>query len=185
MSALTKERTTTRMVLRALTYHDAPAAFSGWTSDPAVAHFMPWPLHTSLRDTQDWLAVEVAKVQSLNTFNWGMVEKSSGQLIGTVGINVDGCTCELGYCLSQAHWGKGYVPEAIASVLAFAASNLHLASVFARVANENVQSVRVLEKLNFHHVGACTYSSYDETRIFPSQEYIRHLTIAPPPLPSL
>lgn len=77
----------------------------------------------------------------------------------------------MGYCLSKEYWNKGYMTEAIQAVLEFAKDELHIASIYARVAVENMQSVRVLEKLHFQGGGACTYSSYDKKRVFESNEY--------------
>lgn len=81
MDVSTKALETSRLVLRALRKEDAEAAFSGWTHDSAVAYYMPWNLHTSIQDTEDWLSIEAKKIDSPDTFNWGIVDKVSEVLI--------------------------------------------------------------------------------------------------------
>lgn len=164
---------TERLLLRPLCVQDAAAAFAGWAADAANVYYMPYNPHRSLRETQEWLAAEEAKQDSPERCNWGIVERAGGVLIGSIGINLEGRTCEIGYCLAKKYWNQGYMTEAVRGVAQYARDVLQLESIYARVAVTNRPSARVLEKLGFQDAGACTYSSYDGTREFPARKLVR------------
>lgn len=171
-ATLTPVLITERLLLRPLALADAPAAFAGWTADPAVTYYMPYETHRSLRETEQWLASEEARVALPERYNWGITERSGGQLVGTVGLVLEGDTAEIGYCLSRSRWGRGYMTEAAHGVLDYGRRELGLASCYARVALDNGPSARVLQKLGFTDAGPCSYSSYDGTSNFPSRKYV-------------
>ena len=78
-----------------------------------------------------------------------IADKASDRLIGVIGLYFhDDRPTELGYWLGEAHWGKGYAPEAINGLLADAAA-LGLSPIRARVLAHNAGSIRVLEKTGF------------------------------------
>lgn len=54
---------------------------------------------------------------------------------------------EIGYRLLEEHWGKGYAAEAASELLNYAFRILKLKEVVAIALEENVRSLRVLEKL--------------------------------------
>lgn len=58
---------------------------------------------------------------------------------------------ELGYRLLEEHWGKGYASEAASELLKYAFLRLHLKEVVAVALEENVRSLRVLEKLGMKY----------------------------------
>jgi len=60
---------------------------------------------------------------------------------------------DLGYALLSEHWGQGYVAEAAASVVRFAAEVRRLPRLLAMTHPDNARSVRVLERLGFGYVG--------------------------------
>lgn len=164
--------TAERLLLRPLCPEDAPAAFHNWASDPDVTYYMPYETHRSIKETEQWLATEAAGVESPTRYNWGIVERAGERLVGTIGLNLEGDTCELGYCLAKCCWGRGYMTEAARCVIGYAQQILDVKTVYARVAVENAASARVLQKLGFTDAGACTYSSYDEARVFASRRYV-------------
>lgn len=163
--------TTERLLLRPLRREDAPAAFRNWTSDPAVTYYMPYETHQSIKETEEWLAAEAAGTASPTRYNWGIAERDDGRLVGTIGLNLEGDACELGYCLAKDCWGRGYMTEAVRCVVRYAQRVLGIKTVCARVAVENAASARVLQKLGFADAGACTYSSCDGARVFSSRRY--------------
>lgn len=170
-SSQTPALTTARLLLRPLCLEDAPAAFAGWVSDPDVTYYMPYHTHRSIKETEQWLASEAAGVASPTRYNWGIAERAGGQLVGTIGLNLEGDACELGYCLAKSRWGRGYMTEAVGCAVEFARHTLGVKRVYARVAVGNIPSARVLQKLGFAEVGECTYTSYDETRCFAARRY--------------
>jgi len=59
----------------------------------------------------------------------------------------------LGYCFTDAAWGRGYATEAAGALLGWAFDTLGLRRVQAETDTRNVASARVLEKLGFVREG--------------------------------
>ncbi|HCF31630.1 MAG TPA: GNAT family N-acetyltransferase, partial [Bacillus sp. (in: Bacteria)] len=68
-------------------------------------------------------------------------------------LDFENSKTEIGYDISKTFWGKGYAPEAISSLLDYAFTHLKLNRVEAKVEPANVNSIKVLEKLNFTFEG--------------------------------
>jgi RimJ/RimL family protein N-acetyltransferase len=60
---------------------------------------------------------------------------------------------DLGFALLAEHWGRGYVTEAAAGTIRFAAETLELPRLAAITRPDNARSVRVLERLGFAYQG--------------------------------
>jgi RimJ/RimL family protein N-acetyltransferase len=79
-----------------------------------------------------------------------------GAFIGWCGLtrwNPGHRSASLGYCLSDAAWGRGYATEAAGALLAWAFDTLDLNRVQAETDTRNAASARVLEKLGFVREG--------------------------------
>ena len=87
---------------------------------------------------------------------WGIVRREDDALIGTCtlfDISLQNRRAEMGYILDRRHWGKGYMGEALATLLDYAFAELRLHRVEADVDPRNGASVRVLERLGFVREG--------------------------------
>ena len=133
---------TERLTLRPFCIDDAQAMFDNWASDPAVTRFLTWTPHESVEVTRavisSWVARESAE--------WCIVPKEYGEAMGSMGVvNVDGDTVEVGYCLSQKCWGRGYAAEALrATIQALFAMGAKRVTAKHDVNNPN--SGRVMQK---------------------------------------
>ena len=91
-----------------------------------------------------------------NRNRWIIVEKASGEPIGTCGYSRwdrDNNLADLGYDLGRAHWGRGYMTEALTAALTSGFANMALHRVEAVIAVENIGSYSLVEKLGFHREG--------------------------------
>ncbi|MDF1646345.1 MAG: GNAT family N-acetyltransferase [Legionellaceae bacterium] len=83
--------------------------------------------------------------------------KSTGEFIGFVGLLTPGFDAhftpntEIGWRLSQRHWGFGYAPEAAHAVLAYAFNILELPELVSFTVVNNSNSRRVMEKIGLKH----------------------------------
>jgi len=87
---------------------------------------------------------------------WGVARRSDNALIGTVTLynfSFDHGRAEMGYALDRAHWGRGYMHEALHSLLDFAFGVLDLRRIEADVDPRNAASIRTLERLGFMREG--------------------------------
>jgi len=76
-------------------------------------------------------------------------EKSSGRMIGRIGfMNPAGWPgFELGWTLRRESWGKGYATEGAQRALRHAFTELNRDHVISLIAPDNVNSIRVAERL--------------------------------------
>ena len=72
------------------------------------------------------------------------------RLIGVIGFSYhEGKPPELGYWLSEEHWGKGLMTEAARGLIEMAQQTHHYEIIAARALADNLGSLNVLEKLGF------------------------------------
>jgi RimJ/RimL family protein N-acetyltransferase len=75
------------------------------------------------------------------------------EVVGGIGLmakdDVYARTAEVGYWLSEAHWGRGIATEAVGLIVRYAFDELNLARLEAGVFAWNPASARVLEKNGF------------------------------------
>ena len=149
------ELSTPRLLLRWMDERDADAHYAVF-SDPEVARYWssgPW---TTLDQSRDHIAATRAAYADGSGMRLGVALRGTGQLIGNVSLHrfVDASRrCELGYALARAHWGAGYVSEALQALLDYGFTALDLNRVEADVDPRNTASARVLEKLGFRKEG--------------------------------
>jgi len=86
---------------------------------------------------------------------WVMERRLDAEPIGVCGLlkRPSLPDFDLGYALLSEHWGRGYVAEAAAGVVRFAAEGRRLPRLLAMTHPDNARSVRVLEGLGFGYVG--------------------------------
>ncbi len=106
-------------------------------------------------------------------FRWGITLKAKDdRVIGLAGFNYwnqHDRRASVGYDLTQAYWGRGIIPEALAAIIDFGFNSLNLNRVEADCTVENTASVRVLEKLGFRAEGIQREQYFDEGRFWDLQ----------------
>jgi ribosomal-protein-alanine N-acetyltransferase len=102
------------LCLRGPTLHDASAIFHSYAQDSQVCRFLVWRPHVSEADTQAFVASCVHALSGDDCMPFVITERQSNLAIGMFDVRVQGSAVELGYVLARAHWGKGFMPEAIA-----------------------------------------------------------------------
>ena len=83
---------------------------------------------------------------------WAIVEKRENLLIGSFSywrIIKNHCRAEFGYSLHPDYWGKGYMTETFQTLLEYGFNQMHLHSMEANVNPENLQSIKLLERVGF------------------------------------
>ena len=87
---------------------------------------------------------------------WGLARRTDDLLIGTVtlsNLSFDNRRAEMGYALGRAHWGNGFMHEALQALLGYAFGVLDLHRLEADVDPRNGPSIRTLERLGFQREG--------------------------------
>jgi RimJ/RimL family protein N-acetyltransferase len=75
-----------------------------------------------------------------------MDRKEDRRSLGMIELRVSGPRAEVGYVLARAHWGRGYMPEAVRRVGEWAMEQPCIHRFGALCDAENRASQRVLEK---------------------------------------
>jgi len=146
---------TPRLRLRWMDEDDAEAHYAVF-SDPEVARYWssgPW---TALDQAHEHIAATQAAYADGSGMRLGIELRETGKLIGSASLHhfVDASRrCELGYALARAHWGSGYVSEALRALLGYGFTAQDLNRVEADIDPRNAASARVLEKLGFRKEG--------------------------------
>lgn len=146
---------TERLILRRLVREDAESLYA-IASIPEVSRYLMWDRHPSLKYTKHYLKDLQRLYKDLEYFEWGVVARDSGQLIGTCGFTKFDYTAnrgEIGYSFHPDVWGQGYATEATRATIAFGFLELELSCVYACFALENTASIRVLTKCGMHYTG--------------------------------
>lgn len=83
----------------------------------------------------------------------------------TVHDDVERFTAEIGYWLSEQHWGRGIVVDALKAVTLYAMDTHALHRLYATPYAWNRASVRVLEKAGYFYEGRLRCSAFKEGRL--------------------
>lgn len=86
-----------------------------------------------------------------------IVLKEENKVIGTVNVFPDDSRAvdarEIGYSISSAYQRKGYAYEALTALINLLQDDLKLELILAGVLEENIASIKLLEKLSFNREG--------------------------------
>lgn len=152
---LTTELHTERLHLRKMKVSDSPCLLKIW-SDPEVTKFMNIGNFTDENQAKDMIKLLDEFSLDNKAIRFSIIEMESNEIIGSCGFNsldFENEKAEIGYDIARAFWGSGYASEAISALLDYAFSTLKLNRIEAKVEPENVNSVKVLRKLNFMFEG--------------------------------
>ena len=99
------------------------------------------------------------------------------EAIGGIGFerrnDLERFTAELGYWLSEQHWGKGYATEAVQAIAAYAFSRFDFVRLQARVLEGNPASCRVLEKAGFTRENTMRRGAFKDGQVMDLLLYAR------------
>jgi len=132
-----------------------------------------FPHPYTARDAEDW--IRTAEGQGEPTLSFAIV--LDGEPVGAVGLerfaDVERRVAEIGYWLSEAHWGKGLVTEAVIAASAYAFATLDIDRLHAGVFEWNPASCRVLEKAGYRFEARLRKSVFKDGRTIDRLLYVR------------
>ena len=146
---------TDRLCLRAMRVMDGEDMYE-YARREEVTTYLLWSPHPSRRYTEDYLAYIQDRYALGEFYDWAVVEKESGRMIGTCGFTrIDPAhRCgEIGYVLSPDFHGRGYGTEAARRVIEFGFEVVGLHRIEAKFMQGNEASRHVMEKLGMTFEG--------------------------------
>lgn len=146
---------TDRLLLRALSMDDLEFVYKHF-SDPLVTQYLMDEPPLADRAGAEVIIRFYLELEGKTHNRWGIVRKADRLLIGTIGFHKWSKTnlrAEIGYDLSPACWGLGYMGEAFAAALRNGFERMDLNRIEALVFTGNERSTHLLEKFGFQREG--------------------------------
>ena len=146
---------TERLLLRQMRVSDAGDMYE-YSCIPEVSRFLLWSPHPNVAHTKGYLDYLQTQYKAGNHYDWAVVLRDSGKMIGTCGfakIDAENNLAELGYVLNPRFWHQCYASEAANAVIRFGFEELLLNRIEARYMEENIESLRVMERLGMRFEG--------------------------------
>ena len=140
---------TDRLILRGMRVSDAEDMFD-YARRPSVTRYLPWDPHADIDETREYLTYVCQRYRTGDFYDWGVVDKASGRLIGKCGFTSFNCphdSAEIGYVLNPAFQGRGLATEAVRRVLDFGFTELGLHRIEAHFMEGNDTSLRLMERV--------------------------------------
>jgi [ribosomal protein S5]-alanine N-acetyltransferase len=146
---------TERLILRNITENDVNDIFE-YASVPDVTPFLLWNTHKTKQDSIDFVKFANGQFNNNLSLVWGIEIKSEKKLIGSIDLRdwnrIHKCG-EIGYVISKKYWNKGYITEAMKTVIQFGFEILDLNRIEAHCEEENIGSWKVMEKCGMKYEG--------------------------------
>lgn len=178
VKVLITELQSERLHLRKIKMSDSSSLFKIW-SDPDVTRFMNISNFTDENQAKDMIKLFDELAQDNRATRFAIIELKSNEIVGSCGFNsidFENAKAEIGYDIAKPFWGRGYASEAIRSLLDYAFSDLELNRIEAKVEPENVNSIKVLQKLNFTFEGTLRQSERSKGKFIDLHIYSKLIT---------
>ena len=100
-------------------------------------------------------------------YDWYIFLKGNDKAIGNVVIDqgsiiIDGISSlNVAYNLRKEHWGNGYVPEALNTILEYMFNEVGIGLISCGYDGDNIKSKRVIEKIGFQFHKVLNDKGYD------------------------
>lgn len=167
------ELETSRLFLRKFNLDDKEAIFE-LRSNPEVMKYIPRPLATNIEDAVKHIETILKRLDENEGINWAIVEKSSGKVIGIIGLfqlTKENYRAEVGYMLNPNWHNKGIMHEVLQKVIHFGFENMKLHSIEALIDPENVASSKLLLKNKFRKEAAFKQNCFFQGKFYDSEVY--------------
>jgi RimJ/RimL family protein N-acetyltransferase len=163
---------TERLRLRKAKLADAEAIFRQYAQDPEVTRYVSWRAHQSIDETHEYMRMCLLAWDTGKAFHWIIERREDKQVIG---MNAE--KWELGFVLARAHWGRGYMTEAVKGIIAWALKQKDIFRVWAVCDIDNKASARVMQKAGMKCEGVLTrWSVHPNLSAEPRDSYCYAIT---------
>lgn len=137
---------TERLIFRGIDESDAKLIVE-WRSAPEVYKYFKSPHEITVEEHLNWY--NNTYLTNDNRFDWMCIEKKSKNRIGVFGLCKEDDRVEVNYLLIPEVQHKGYATEAIRSLVNYASGNWNIRNIVAEIHEENIPSIKLIEKLGF------------------------------------
>lgn len=162
-----------RLLFRRLNDSDAPEVFK-LRSNPENMKYIPRTLLQKEEEALAMIHMMNAKIDANTDINWGVCVKGTDTIIGFMGFyrtQPENYRTEIGYMILPEFEGKGYVTEAVKTLLNYAFHTVGFHSIDAVIDPKNTGSEKVLLKNGFRKEAHFLEDEYFEGKFWDSVHY--------------
>ena len=135
---------------------DVHRLVNDWSVVRMLSH-LPFPYPRELAD--QWIASTIERQTAGKAWHFAICEGET--LIGCIGLSIGhsgdslkGQTARIGYWVGRPYWRRGIARACVGHVVRWAFDTLSVAEIVADVAEDNLASLALLDRLGFTHAGA-------------------------------
>jgi [ribosomal protein S5]-alanine N-acetyltransferase len=142
---------TERLILRRLLKSD-DVAIALLRSDETVNKYLNRPKQADRNEAQTFIMRVSKGIQHNECMYWAISLQDNAALVGTIclwNFSEDKTTAEVGFELLPAFNGRGFMNEALQSVLSYAYQTMGFEKIVAFTHKENQSSIALLKRNNF------------------------------------
>jgi RimJ/RimL family protein N-acetyltransferase len=150
------EINTERLILRPIKPEDAKVIFE-YRSDAIANQYQGW-IPKTIDEVKDFITNRTSAVIDVvdSWFQFVIIKKDDKGLIGDIGVHfldADKKQVGIGYTLDKNYQGKGYMIEALTSLINYLFIDLDKHRITASIDPDNIKSIKLVEKLGFRKEG--------------------------------
>lgn len=135
-----------RLILRAFTLNDAQDVFN-YAKNEEITKYVFWNAHKTINDSINFIKEIINDFQDNKEIMWAIELKEIAKVIGTIGFishNAITKSLKIGYALNFDYWHKGYIKEALKTIITYAFNNLDVIRIEGVAVEENIGSQKVM-----------------------------------------
>lgn len=159
---------TKNLTLRKMNYEDINDLFE-MRKDARMNEYIDVKEEVDTHETKAYIDKMNKGIDDNKWIIWGIEHKKLKKVIGTICIwNIDKSQeCgELGYGIIPDFQGKGLMLEAMLSVIEYGFQVMKLKTLEAYTEENNVKSIKLLEKCNFHEINRISEDGYLTNKVY-------------------
>ena len=169
------ELKTEHLILRQFIPEDAEDLFA-LRSDKEIMKFICRPIAQTVADALALIQQMNEGITNQESISWAVCQKKDSKAIGSIGfvrMKKEHYRAEIGYLLSTKHQGRGFMKEALTSVVDYGFKNMKLHSVEAILDPNNKASIALLERNKFRKEAHFKEDFFYNGKFFDSLVYSR------------
>lgn len=144
---------TERLILRKITDQDATKLYQNIYNNFDYFKFYYQVPFNSFEEYKPLVEKYKEYYANGNHFRWGIVLKSSNEIIGLVQLHTKDMlnnNCKIGYIIGYNYTKKGFAKEAVKKVIDFGFNKLNFHRIDANIVVENISSIKLAESIGMH-----------------------------------
>lgn len=121
-------------------------------------------------DALDWIA-RARVARPVTSFAIVVASRAAGGIGFELRSDIERFSAEVGYWLGEEFWGRGIATDALKAATAYALRTYKLNRIYALPFNDNLASIRVLEKAGYRREGLLRLSAFKNGRFLDQALY--------------